>query len=841
MRTTEMWTFFPSGLCQRMARRVTNMSPVPNRMPETVSPFHDFSDFSECRICNKKSSKVFKLQLERQCTQQILPTMTLYRQPSQCQSNTLDHYSRYSCISIPNESTILQGDPSYFYEECLNKLIPAGLCSETVQFDCCLQCNTDPPQTLCQCNILNLLPMILHYCKVYSIYIFILLFLSLPSPSSAGNVLSYNNGQNYIFDGGYEALELVGLQINVLSGYLFGYGYSTIAGETSSITVTDSNGLWFWAAFAADSCSQIVWNDPLYKEMYCSGTNSCSNIAPIQTNNIHHVSCEGAVSCYASTITNIGDGYYVPCSGDQSCAYATITHFEDIEGFGPYSLMHATINSGGVGSVEITLSGYHAGFGATINCETNDICTINCYGNACSQTLILCDGDCTVNTFNILVQPIYNINDYNPSMLTLVYDSSDLSTTYEQRCNQNVNAIKYDDYQAHYNGANIMVSGVDHGPVCCRGSESCEGVNNISITTNSEEVLVCGGALNCSGVTSIQNPNGTVFCGGGAAGIWGSCDEIGSIQAKNLYCLGYYACGKSDIVATQNVYCGYHSCSQLTITSAGPLSVYLLGVLAGSQSTIYCNGPDHCFIQCGAVNACQSLTVHCGDCEIDCPSEYDCPVIVTVSPTDIPTTYPTLYPTSPPTEPTMYPTVNPTNYPTTVDPTVTPTHHPTRNPTLDPTNVPTIHPTFPTIIPTLDPTLSPTFNPTVPTNHPTLHPTNDPSTNPTITPTLHPTLFPTKNPTNTPTNPTFNPTMNPTTYPTKYPTMDPSRTPSASPSTPPTLSPSLNPTIAPTLPPTSAPTFSPTSNPTLNPSKAPTLSPSYTPSSAPTFSPSFAP
>ena len=102
------------------------------------------------------------------------------------------------------------------------------------------------------------------------------------------------------------------------------------------------------------------------------------------------------MSC--SSVSSISAGDTIECSGTRSCQDSTITGAPNIIGYGTRSLANALISSGGLGdTVSMNFYGYGSLDGATITCELGDICNINCYGNACANSELICIGVCTLN------------------------------------------------------------------------------------------------------------------------------------------------------------------------------------------------------------------------------------------------------------------------------------------------------------------------------------------------------------------------------------------------------------------------------------------------------------
>eukprot|EP01084_Bolivina_argentea_P272502 463987_1 len=536
----------------------------------------------------------------------------------------------------------------------------------------------------------------------------------------------------------------------VAASYAYGYGYKSMFGTTTSM----SGGNNQISCDGAFSCDQISFINTSIKTR-CFGSNSCSNIDTVTIDGTNKFSnslrCTGANSCRYSKLRVETE---VQCKADQSCAYTNIQQTSSIFANSAYSLYNAVIDStGSPGNVlNITLSGYYAGFGAQITCQSTDICNINCYGNACYMLYINCvNNNCNINKNSIYTSdPITNINLFNNTGFSLLFDEQH-TVNNDQLCENNVlSSYIYDDYQEHYNGSDISINVDNNGPICCRGAESCQETLNIEINTNPKESVICSGNRACQGIDggghTISNSNGPVFCSG-----MRSCQDTSIITTDNVYCLGGWAClgsnkNNHNISNAKNIFCSSeYTCCGTTITSAGDLNVYLLGYKAGCQTDIYCMEGDTCFLLCGALDACDTTTIYCdGICNVECDGiDTKCPIMITNDPTTaipttaIPTT--TIPSTSMPTTSVPTTAIPTTSRPTTAIPTtfMPTTYIPTTS--MPTTNIPTtstpitatpttVYPTTyspTTFIPTYIPTtaMPTTFIPT--TGMPTTNPTNN--------------------------------------------------------------------------------------------------------------------
>eukprot|EP01084_Bolivina_argentea_P290948 499941_1 len=414
----------------------------------------------------------------------------------------------------------------------------------------------------------------------------------------------------------------------------------------------------------------------------CDGTYSCA-----ETQEIHapHMQCNGAYSCSKSgTISAItiisGGGAHslsyvdiiskqITCYGDQSCIHSTITSTDidhTIYGYGSLSLYDTTINYNvALGTLNLNLAGYYAGYKAIVNCNNGAICNIKCYYNACAGLTLNCDTNAC--------QITENGNDVYPPNTTFIldtnkfYNSTIITSTNEQECNIQQTDKTFDDYNENNNGDIVYNS--DVGPICCRGRSACS-YSKITYNSAISPSVICSGAWSCTSTEVISDSNNLIIeCSG-----YYSCNEI-SILIYNgfgdyLYCYGAGACNEGNIRGISNVHCtGMHGCQHANISSFGnDLTVLLTGVISGVWSIITCNSGDYCNILCKADDSCYEMTLICdGTCFVECDQDTQCPNGWTATPTTaptIPTALPSFLPTINPTiNPSLQPIFNPTFQP----------------------------------------------------------------------------------------------------------------------------------------------------------------------------------
>eukprot|EP01084_Bolivina_argentea_P314768 545226_1 len=441
----------------------------------------------------------------------------------------------------------------------------------------------------------------------------------------------------------YNTSECIGTAFNTNQG-VTGLGYNSVSGKSTSITVPSAMA--FVSCEGAFSCYEISFIDSI-GTVNCHGTHSCGNVSGsssfikvYSSGSLEYLSCLGSNSCQYSNLRATGNSKLY-CSGDQSCAYSTIEQSYDITASGAYSLLYATIDStGALGNVmDVNLEGYASGFGATITCQPSDTCNINCLtANACHMMYVNCMGvngsNCNIGKYsNSSMEPIMDMNNFNDSAFHLLYNSNLLTKYNNEQCNQPMSTT----YDIYYNAElqNVIID----TDICCRGSSSCTSANTIKINKSIDNIIVCSGKSTCSPDVTINNHMGPIFCEG-----YRACWRGNIITTNNVYCSGKQSCQEANISNVKNLFCSAdRSCIDTTIRNASV--IYFLGVSSGYNTNIYCN--NSCLILCGSRYACQSSTVYCHtNCTILCEPEYLCPIIITTNPTVNPTNEPTIEPTT---------------------------------------------------------------------------------------------------------------------------------------------------------------------------------------------------
>ena len=423
----------------------------------------------------------------------------------------------------------------------------------------------------------------------------------------------------------------------------------------------------FWHCKGASSCRGATMIEGAY--IICTGSFACVNISQgvfganwVECRTLgscidsaikmgDEVECLSQRSCARSSIslvnvTNVTYDGEVYCDGGQSCIQSKIFGAKRIYARANYSLYGSTIYSNG-SDVSITLSGNYAALNLTILCENSDVCTINCYDNACSstQTYIYCNSEsnCHLNCNDQDRCPtIEDISLYNANHVVVVleYDlmndnDKDYFVDEENDCDDTANDIFCDnslDSSCYYNSDNTINN---NGNICCRGYRACMGAPNWKVGGTDGSIL-CNGYDGCFGLddnSSLISVLGSVYCGSNrgcinriiyakenvVCGAERACQSTEIYDANTVYCDAYSSCSFADIYGVRRVIIdGERGIIGAVIVSAGSannLMVELSSYYAGSSGEVVCQSGDYCVIKCNTKTACYGLDFICnGNC-----------------------------------------------------------------------------------------------------------------------------------------------------------------------------------------------------------------------------------
>ena len=438
---------------------------------------------------------------------------------------------------------------------------------------------------------------------------------------------------------------------------IYAYGYKSI----SNSTVSKFDQIFCNGAYGCYESQQLGATSLLF----AFGGNSADSMKGI---NGKFIACYGSNSCHNSQIeANV----FVQCRGDQSCAQSNINLtaplLTPLNGNGAYSLYNSTIISNG--NISVDLSGYYAGYGASLYCQQDDQCIINCFGNGCTQFYIVCDGVCTINlNSDDTIPPINDTAMIDDSETPFLYDSQITTTNSNDQCDSS--NLAFDDNEENRGQDTNTTTDI----VCCRSYLACAEGRIFNFGTHP---TVCSGSQSCYQDEIIYS-NQDIICSG-----LQSCRSTNVITSANgdIYCLGSESCQDVDDIQVndEHLYCGGdRSCQSSNIRSNGHSAIYFLGDESGQNANVTCEEGDECLIVCGGHDSCNAeTTLNCiGQCIIDCNEDTGCPLVFSanpsISPSSQPTEIPSNHPTAMPTSQTSNPTMNPSVEPTTLNPKISP-------------------------------------------------------------------------------------------------------------------------------------------------------------------------
>ena len=362
-----------------------------------------------------------------------------------------------------------------------------------------------------------------------------------------------------------------------------------------SISETGTTGL---NCFGYYSCGRAtLLESPGQSPIYCFGSYSCYKARVIQhtslaysryitcyslyscamVNHIYNengpVVCYGELSCFQSKIFVIQDN--LSCAGVRSCAQI-VAVTNNNNWFGGYlSAQNATFYSNN-SFVNYYFRGSKSGYDATIICNNNHTCNIECNTDACNNLKLKCNGNCTfiincdfaeksdICPNGYQLQELTN-GESIPSLLNVTM--SDYSNSYEACYTPTTGAINCGDDQECQN--ELLDTRESMVSVCCNGYRSCRYAINITtvISLNSTNVAVrCDGYYGCDDVSHIIAVNGgniylTTY--DNAASV-NDADGDGIIETNEYYdifCTGYFICRFKILRFANNLYCvGNHVC-----------------------------------------------------------------------------------------------------------------------------------------------------------------------------------------------------------------------------------------------------------------------------------------
>ena len=438
------------------------------------------------------------------------------------------------------------------------------------------------------------------------------------------------------------------------------------------------------------SCAQMKSLNGYNDNFYCYGSYSCYKIESVETtaSGTGYFTCYGLFSCASCPYVDFGDTVLhcygekscfdssiisssdqaIYCDGGESCGSSTISATDYVYFDGFLSANKAMLDGGGY--PYYYFRGAFAGYNATVTCNSGDICYIYCYGNGCFNLNLVSNGgefriDCTyaVIDYNNITDNVclYNndtgidsdtyiyttYNHYNiPSLVDV--EMSTLDNSFEPCVSTATNATHCIDYQECMIMNTSYTTISNNGPVCCSGSESCNGATDIEgdLPENpidsgyqyfdgdyySRNISVrCDGYQSCASVSNhilAKSDSDMYFTGYQAAAY--TTIEMAQNSQHSIYCSGYSSCSNTQIKYGLNLYCtGSYSCAYFSYIE-DITNVYGYGTIALIHSTLvnidylYCGSG---YRSCANMSATNVNYIYCG------PGYYAC-ALVTASNVD---------------------------------------------------------------------------------------------------------------------------------------------------------------------------------------------------------------
>lgn len=321
------------------------------------------------------------------------------------------------------------------------------------------------------------------------------------------------------------------------------------------------------SCFESPSVINLVGGD-----IDCQGSYSCSNSALIEAGNydyLSNIACVGLMSCANVTNISLLYGGNVDCIGEQSCINSkmrtltsdNINLSNKVNCFAHLSCANSDIIITSP-NTEIDIAGYLAayntrftsfsdtsyifngylgGFGATVSCNGNVVCNIQCFVNSCNNLTLLGDGafniNCDTAEKSVWCPTGYDGSKYNNDY-TYTLKVTDIvkhnlirlqtneatalkcDDSYQCLNYTNIKNIVYDNMNiSYYNTNNEYGYVATSTSIHCRGFQSCFFTNivfeldysNNNITDNcldnidtcTKTLLRCDGAQSCLNISQF--------------------------------------------------------------------------------------------------------------------------------------------------------------------------------------------------------------------------------------------------------------------------------------------------------------------------------------------------
>ena len=367
-----------------------------------------------------------------------------------------------------------------------------------------------------------------------------------------------------------------------------------------SSVLTAANSIYCYGLF---SCLQVVLAY-FQGNLYCWGEKSCYNGKFIQNSDYEYgrvIDCTGQESCAQSifiintTITNVYLSAHL--ASTNSVFYSNLSNFSNTTGTTNYYFY-----------------GEYSGYNATIICENEAICNINCYANGCNKLNLICNANCSIDCTNAEYDSNICPNGYNSSNFYQLPNLNNITiSTYDNSinvCNATLTGgINCDDQSDSECQDAILDLTSTHSPVCCTASSGCwESDITIDITSSSNPNSATIGniGLRCDGGGSCREVEATIIGNVYMSGSFGmySDSQLECSESFDIFCAGFYGCWRTVIQNSNNLYCLTElSCKDVDITNVNTVFAYGLNSLQDASGVNTSN------VYCGSYTSCSDTTL----------------------------------------------------------------------------------------------------------------------------------------------------------------------------------------------------------------------------------------
>ena len=325
-------------------------------------------------------------------------------------------------------------------------------------------------------------------------------------------------------------------------------------------------------------------------------------------NHGNRLQCIGGMACFGaskliSTFKKTPYRWY--CRGLSSCAQIenisnpqAEAHFE-----GTFDLFNSTVYSNGIGETDMHFWGYYSGYNATVICNNNDVCNIECANYGCYNLNIICQNGSTCNINNYDASGIgfdSIVKDINDNIYPIIpyYEKYYVNKEFVNNVlfyNQLDNVCEI-QCTAEGDCTNVNLNSTNTGNICCYGYNACNNSNIVFINNTDGDYtytyvdymdmnILCNGQDSCN-FSSITT-NGNIHVAGGWAFQNGNINngEVENMTFNLLTCESQETCSSTTIKNGKIMICsGQQSCSASTIENVD--IIYALGYFSLRSSTI---------------------------------------------------------------------------------------------------------------------------------------------------------------------------------------------------------------------------------------------------------------